>query len=456
MSNLIDILRQLESTSGSNDKIAILKNLSSINEEHFKTIAELALSQEYNYYIKEFEMPDVDEYIKESQTDSELIDVIRDVTYQLNERLVSGNAARDYLHESFCELTQDNAEILRRVIKGDLRCKVGAKTVNKVWPGLIYIHPYMQCSSFNRKNLKNINFPCISQTKMDGLYVDLVLQEGEGPIWYSRNHEVLPIENQELIDSIRQEYDNIVIMGELIAYYTNGKMMERAESNGYINSNEVDSSYVKFFVWDVVPYEDWVARKCNQKYKDRLEQLEKLVNSTDQRSNFETVHTAVVNDQDQVIDEFREARVDGEEGTVIKDYEGIWQDKPSKHQVKIKVVFDCDLRVVGWKEGKGKFEGLLGSILMESEDGEIQVSVGGGIKEKERETFLNHIDEWIENGKVACVRANDFSEDENGQTSLFLPRLVEIRNDKSAADSYQKICDQVEAFTNALEAIDKN
>ena len=99
---------------------------------------------------------------------------------------------------------------------------------------------------------------------------------------------------------------------------------------------------------------------------------------------------------------------------------------------------DCDLEVVGWIEGKGKYVGMLGKLECKSSDGKIRVDVGSGDKETKILT-----DEFRANtkpediiGKIVTVKYNARIKDKRRPEfdSLFLPGLVEIREDKTGAD----------------------
>ena len=37
----------------------------------------------------------------------------------------------------------------------------------------------------------------------------------------------------------------------------------------------------------------------------------------------------------------------------------------------------CDLRIIGWNEGKGKYEGMIGSFICEDDDHTVRVNVAG-------------------------------------------------------------------------------
>jgi len=66
------------------------------------------------------------------------------------------------------------------------------------------------------------------------------------------------------------------------------------------------------------------------------------------------------------------------------------------------------------------------------------------------------MEDWIANEQVVTVKCNGvtLSKVEGAKYSLFLPRLKEIRTDKSVADDLQKIQEQEASFTDALALIE--
>jgi ATP-dependent DNA ligase len=128
---------------------------------------------------------------------------------------------------------------------------------------------------------------------------------------------------------------------------------------------------------------------------------------------------------------YQKKLAEGEEGLVLKDPKGPWEDKRVKHQVKMKAELEADLRVTGFLPGTGKFEGKIGSLLVESADGKVKSAVGTGLDDEERSyaaaEFLS---------KIVAVKYNALITDKKtGQKSLFLPVFVEIRDDKKVADT---------------------
>jgi DNA ligase-1 len=125
----------------------------------------------------------------------------------------------------------------------------------------------------------------------------------------------------------------------------------------------------------------------------------------------------------------------GQEGIILKSRDGIWEDKRAKHQIKFKGELECDLLCVGWEEGTGKNKGKLGALVLQSSDGKINVAVGTGLTDEMRsELTFKKV-----KGKIVTVKYNARINNKKGEDSLFLPVFLEVREDKTTADSSKKI-----------------
>ena len=124
----------------------------------------------------------------------------------------------------------------------------------------------------------------------------------------------------------------------------------------------------------------------------------------------------------------------GEEGIILKDLSGIWQNRRSKTQIKFKGELECDLKIVGVEEGTGKYAGMLGAIICESADGVVKVRVGSGFNDEQRKTYTADLVD-----KIVAVKYNMRIKNKLGEESLFLPIFIEVRDDKDEADDSDKI-----------------
>jgi len=470
-----DIIKKLQATSSRNEKQAILESIKGTSLElTFKKVCVLAYEPTITFGAKDVEWPDTDNLISNTLDESSYLlyegnltlDKAFDIVLaELATRKITGNAARHLLCGLYNSLSNDDAKVLQSVIERDLKAGISAKTINKVFADLIYVHPYMRGSSFSAKNLKAIKFPCFSQTKEDGEYEDIIITSASGKPTVEVRSRSGAINNHYLSDDVIESLknrspDNTVLMGEVLVYEdaTRQKLMERAKGNGYLNSNDVDPERLLHTLWDAVPYEDFLKKSCSVPYIERFVLLQHYVRQfamdTDQ---IKLIDSRFVGNVDGVIEHFMENVSAGLEGVMVKNNEMLWEDGTSKESVKVKVEFECELIITRFKQGKtmGELDEIVGSIESESSDGILSVNVGGGISDDLRKLMWANRDSYL--GKIITVKSNDVITNEANpeKMSLFLPRLVKFRNDKTEADSYDRIMEQKKAFVHTLEAIEK-
>ena len=451
--SILNLLDQLESEPSKNAKIEILKNISQSEEGSlFEKVVAATYNPLIKYHIKEFNYPG---YFSGDVSLSEAIDWIGE---NLATRKITGNDARDKLSHQMCHLTEEDAIVLGRIIKHDLRAGFTSNTAAKVWKSLQFKHPYMRGSAFSEKLLEKQSFPCYTQLKSDGLYSDTIVMDSAVRA-HTRSGKELVINQPERDAALMAEANangEFVLMGEVLVRDEDDSIMSRQASNGYMNRDDRDESRIFISAWDMVPLSDWGYKgKSTVTYSERFARLEKFVASNPGLGIELTEHRVCNNVQD-IVDHFKDVRERGEEGLMLKSPSLGWKDGTATDMIKLKVVIEVEMRVTGWTEGTGKFTGMIGSIECASECGEIVVNASGLIDE-DRTGFLSLIDDWIANGQVITIKTNGvtLSKTEGAKYSLYLPRFKEVRQDKNVADTLAKIQQQEAAFTDCLKLIGK-
>ena len=106
----------------------------------------------------------------------------------------------------------------------------------------------------------------------------------------------------------------------------------------------------------------------------------------------------------------------------------------------MKKKLEADLMIIGYNPGTGQFEGMVGSLIAASSDGKVVVSVSG-FSHRLRQEITDTIDQLM--GKIIAVTYNERitsqSAARDGVDSLFLPRFLEFRSDKTTADNSESI-----------------
>ena len=364
----------------------------------------------------------------------------------LSRREKTGHDARDYVARVWEALSSEDRDTFEKILGRDLRIGCSSKTFNKIWPGMIKEYPCMLASSYSEKAMEEINFPAFSQCKMDGMRCNIIVHNDGTVEVKSRQgklfetHGIFNEEAKKIRDFIDQHNEGwyVVLDGELLAHDSNMNPLPRQISNGICNKankgtiTELEAQKLTLVVWDYIPepvFEGDVEDPLM--YSERYSMLYNLF-CEEALSRFMLVETTEVANLEEARAHYKEMIDDGQEGTIVKDKSVGWSNTRSKLTVKFKEIKDIDLRVIDWKEGTGKNIGLLGALTAETEDGQIRVNVGTGFSDEQRKLYTK---EFVM-GKIIEIEYNmRVTAGGRDTDSLFLPRFVELREDKDIANS---------------------
>lgn len=209
-----------------------------------------------------------------------------------------------------------------------------------------------------------------------------------------------------------------------------GKMDNRdfATTSGLINSKYLNKSDLVYFIYDILDSE--------LPYYERMNLLEDMRDIKSKNvSILRILATMVIHpdpENNPGLDKLLDEIVDkGGEGVMLRLHDAPYHH--SRHSgdrknylLKYKKVKTADLRIVGWNEGKGKYEGMIGSFICEDDDGVVRVSVAGMTDD----IRMSDPDKWI--GKIIEVAYFEISKSKvNDHYSLQFPRIKGIRHDKN-------------------------
>lgn len=438
--SILAILEDIGSDTKRKHKLSVLE--SNKTNAVLCDAIKLALDPYVNFYIKK-----IPEYVPTSKQD---LPWALEQLEKLKSRELTGNAGIAHLTDILTNLSQDDATVIERIIGKDLRCGMAAATVNAVIKGFIPTYPCLLARPGTTKNLDNIVFPAFSQLKADGLRVNLHLSKnGVGICGRSgRNIDLLGMMDEELrrLHSVIG-YD-VVIDGELIVV-KNGKTLDRKTGNGIINKaikgtiTPEEAAMIKAQVWDIIPMDEFYKGISTKIYYDRFVAIKAALCNTYACVSPELIKiwlipSRIVDDMVVAQDHFEEMLKDDYEGTMLKNFSGVWEDTRSKDIVKLKAEKECDLEVIGWNPGKGEFVGLVGSLICASADRKVRVAISGFSLELRNE-ITEEIDDWL--SSIVTVRYNERikSKSRSEVDSLFLPRFLEKRYDKFEANRSNEI-----------------
>ena len=431
--NVNKFLDSLAANASRNFKIEQLE--ANKNDETLREVIRLALDPFTQFYQRK-----IPTYTKDKHTTT--LHNALGALYDLSSRSVTGHAAIEYLRMLLSSLSEDDAKVIERIIQKDLKCGVQVSTANAVWTGLVSEYPVMLCSPFEQKLVDKINFPAYAQMKMDGMRFNAIVRDGKCEFRSRNGKEIL------LLGNLEQEFISLagsidcVFDGELLVMLEGDyQFADRQTGNGILNKankgtiSAKEASMVHASVWDLIPYAYFADGKCPTPYSKRFSTLEAIISKQKSKNKkIWTVTSTIVETLEQAQEIFQDYLSKGYEGIILKDGSGVWEDKRAKHQIKFKGELECDLKIVAIEEGTGKYAGMLGSLICESADGLVKVSVGSGLTDAQRKSYGQEIVD-----KIVAIKYNSRIKNKLGEESLFLPIFVEIRDDKDEADSSKDV-----------------
>ena len=330
--------------------------------------------------------------------------------------------------------------LCRRVIIKDLRCGISEKTLNKVLGNTEWKIPVFTCqlATDSEKHTAKMTGIKRLEQKLDGVRVLAVITKTTVNL-YSRNGK--PFDNfphiVESLEDIRNKFAKLfqscphgfVLDGEIIGESFQA-LMKQAQ-----RKSDVKTDGMTYSVFDWLPLRDFERGFWNAQQHQRFHILEEY------REVFELtdcVRVMVGIDVDldtaEGHDVMRRYATDavalGFEGIMIKDLEAPYECRRSTFWMKLKPVYDYDLKVVAVEEGTGRNVGKLGALVCEGTDDDrlIRCNVGTGLTDAQRDDYWTNRSIII--GQTAVVLADAVTQNQDGSYSLRFPRFKTFRDDK--------------------------
>lgn len=454
MKQVFETIQRLRATTSKNEKLAILT--SEKDSDELKQFLYHTYEPSINYYMKSVDTEFGRNYHPMGWGNTAQqkfnLDMIKNILETIAGRQYTGFKARDWIAGIWGAMEFSwERELLELMIQRDVKAGISTGTINKVWPGLITDVPYMRCRLPTDVNLDSWPWAdgVFSEIKADGQFANISHHPRTGRVSIeSRNGSPMPLEYfQNIVREVKESVPaGQQLHGELLVKKS-GKILPRQEGNGILNSllqgGELEEGHeVVYHVWDTIPISE---AKSKNKYEVPRKQRFALLKDWfgDHEGHISIIDHKIVYYLKEAYSHAVEAMEQGLEGTVIKHPEGIWEDSDgSPNQVKLKLQFEMEVRVVGFKDAdkKSRNKDLFGSLMCESECGKLRVNVSG-IKDDKRKDLFNRKDQIL--GKliitISCNGLMAPSDKTDGYWSCFLPRLLEERLDKSSADTLERM-----------------
>jgi len=441
------IFDQLASISSTLDKKEFLISMVGDNKLTFIRIAKLCYLHTMNYGVKDIKKLPSPTGVCSPMDLWKALDIVEEFGSQSG---FSTKSEKIQLANILNSLSPDDQFIIDLIIKRNLQCGVGATMINDVFGrDTIFIRRYMRYSLLGKSSVKKLKSRVnIVQQKQDAKFCNIIITPVDGK-------SLLTVRSRDWIDNTKAYFgvDSVVLENWLKPFVLHGEVgivdatgayIERSESNGLLNSNDLSEEVRKsivFTIWDFIPLDNFHDGRCDISYIERLEMATAVTEMLPPQ--FRIIESSTVNDLAEIKAKFTDIVTAGGEGVMIKDLHGEWFDGTSTNDFKLKATADNDFFVVDWKYGRNKYEHMIGAIRVRSCDGLVDSWVSG-MSDAIR-ADIQGMEHMIKNSKVVAVTHNGISTNKKSTTySLTHGRLVGFA-DKDYCDSLD---DVIEALTS--------
>ncbi len=436
MSNSQAVLSMIETigdVSGRKEKEVLMK--AHLEDELFRAIMVQALDPMITFGIKDLSFLDsgfsvkiagltltADDY-KESTFFRLLLD--------LAERSLTGSSAKDQIKRIYEAYDAHSRELLIKILAKDLRVNAGAGTVNRVRPGTLFSFDVMLAHKFVEAK---IVYPIRVEPKYDGMRL-LAIGNQEGFEFRTRSGKLVDSINDNVINALKDMYTAgidtwhpetlMVFDGELMGDDFRDTM-KQGRKKGHIFENG------KFYCFDAFTLEIFQSLRTkpnpSEIYNIRHTELREVYKLAmlGEADGIVIPPSYIVRKFEEITSIYDSVRARGYEGLILKRMDGLYHPRRNVDWMKMKGQEEADVIIIGAEQGTGKYEGMLGALIIDFQG--VEVNIGSGFSDDERRSI------WIEygmgtlEGQVIEVWFHEVTPD----GSMRHPRFKWFREDKDA------------------------
>ena len=445
MTNSVKVLNKIETLaalSGTVEKKNFLKE-HLVDDELFRMVITWALDPMITYGVKDLSFLE-EAYDKAKFEDDErkrrtlsvddyhASSFVR-VLKSLQNRRSTGNTAKTAIKGIAYDYDIETTELLMMILSKDIRAGVGVSTVNKAVPGTLFEFNVMLAAKLEPDK---IQFPVYVEPKYDGMRL-LAIGDHDGFEFYTRTGKKVDTVSPATEEALVQLYtfgtdiwfpkSKMVFDGELMGSSFRDTM-KQARKKGHVYEDGV------YYVFDAICFEEFQSLKQRkaktQPYHERRKNLANVfLNSNGQfeegLDGIELPPAYLCRNEDEMMEFYLRFRNRGLEGAIVKNPQGAYHPRRNRDWMKIKDSASVDVPIVDAIEGTGKYEGVLGALVVDVEG--INVNIGTGFSDSDRKEIWESWGQgWLKD-KVIEVEYHEKTPD----GSLRHPRFKCFRNDKS-------------------------
>lgn len=418
---MVDSILELQSASGANTKIAILKKYR--DNEWFRNFLYYALNPLLSYNLSERTLRNLcGEKMKDVK--QMFFKNIFDCCEYLSRLRGIDDATTRQVASLLCSFPEEEREIYIKLLAKTIRLGVTAKTVNKVITNLIPEWEVQQAFPIDKYPIKDGTEFWLTQ-KLNG--VRATLYRGELIARSGQPYTGL----EHILNAVGKwaEASGVVLDGEL-TLKDKGELSDNEAfrmAAGILNSDAENKTRICYTIFDIIPIQDFESNTPKVTYENRravLDGFSDILNSDCTQVLPVLYHGK---EQSKIWQLLEQMVAEDKEGLMLNTNVPYFRTR-HKGILKVKQFYSMDLPILRCEEGSGRLAGRLGAFVLDFRGNEVKV--GSGFSDEQRITYWQKRDEIA--GMLCEVKYKEISADKNtGLQSLQFPVFIRVRDDKS-------------------------
>ena len=431
MIEVAEVIKLIGNTNSSNDKLYLLKN-----NEHVPGLKEI-LRFIYNPYIRTGISKAKLAKAMKMNIDNGSVRVHWSEAISYFSQCKTGSDADLVFAARFIATNQETEWLAKAIVTQELKIGVTATTLNKVY-GRDFI-PKIGCmlgTLYGDVGPEKTKWPCIVTEKLDGIRRILVKEDGVCRCYSRSGHEDTGL--VEIIEDAKYLPNNTVYDGELLAAGTFKDCIAQRQATNSIANSKGTKTGLTFNVFDMVPLDEFRAGISADKalvrkvtlgatlMDESIQILEPekwavLIQAFGIHQELKAIRPVpilgLVKNMSDVEPIVNKIWARGGEGVMLNSSIGKYEIKRSKELLKVKHTEEHTLEVVDILEGTGKFEGMMGALVVDYNGNKL--GVGSGFNDAQRKDIWDNPERYI--GR--SIEIDTFGESTNalGEKSLNCP-----------------------------------
>lgn len=428
MIKVAEVIKLIGNTSSSNDKLYLLKK-----NENVPGLKEV-LKFIYNPYRRTGISSK--KLIKAMEFLAVRFDITLEEALQYFSKNTTGSDKDLVFARSFVASCKGAEWLASAIVTQELKIGVTATTLNKAY-GADFI-PKVGCmlgTLYGDVGPQKTKWPCIVTEKLDGIRRILIKENGVVRCFSRSGHEDTGL--IEIIEEAKYLPDNCVYDGELLAKGSFNDSIALRQATNSIANSKGNKTGLTFNVFDMIPLDEFLVGKSKWDALNRKIRLgatlrdNSIIHLTEKW--FEAIQCYGI---EQTLEHIKPVSIlgyvknmsdvepivasiwaQGGEGVMLNTATGLYEIKRSKALLKVKHTEEHVLTVVDVLEGTGKFEDMLGALVVEYKGNKL--GVGSGFTDAQRQHIWDNAEQYI--GKQVEIETFGESKNAMGELSLNCP-----------------------------------